>query len=431
MIKIVWQFIYYFLITPLVLIIAHGAALFSSKIRKGLYPRYRSIRLLRKWVADLNRNDRRLILFHAASMGEFEHIKPLLVELKRRYDTVNIITLFSPSAYEHIKETEGLDFHLYMPFDTPANWKELYGLINPSMIVLAKYDVWPAQIWMAKKMAIPLFLVNATLKVNSSRTNFGIRHFLGYVYRDIENIFATSNEDTERIVQNFPNCRVEVLGDTKYDQVIIRKRIAQSKKLIPASWIAKNKIIVAGSIWPEDEDHLFPALLEILENYSDVKLILVPHVPDDKSIKRISNYFIKWPIIQYTHLNKIKDERILIIDSVGLLAEIYKYANMAYVGGGFRKKGLHNVMEPAIYGIPVLYGPLHENSYEAMQLADKNGGIVADNFLDFLKAMELLLTNEEERINLGKKAEKYATRNTGATDQLLLRWEKTLSENIT
>ena len=130
----------------------------------------------------------------------------------------------------------------------------------------------------------------------------------------------------------------------------------------------------------------------------------------------------------YSQLDEYEEEPVIIIDKIGLLANLYSIAQLAYVGGSF-KQNVHNVLEPAIYGIPVLYGPLYDNSYEAMQLADKNGGIVADNSRDFLKAIERLLSHEEERLELGKKAEKYATRNTGATERLLSRWSKTLSEN--
>ena len=396
MAKKVWQFAYYYFITPLMLIMAHFAAFFSPKIRRGLYPRYRSIQKLKTW-RNKSQLSGKTILFHAASMGEFEHIKPLLKELKQKYNTINIITLFSPSAYEHIKLSEDFDFYLYMPIDTPSNWREIYGLINPSMIIFAKYDVWPAQVWMAKEMAIPLFLINATLKINSSRTRFPLRNILIQVYSDFNNIYAISSEDAEGIRRNFPRCRVEVLGDTKYDQVIVRKKYAMAKDMISESWYAEHWIFVAGSIWSEDEEYLLPSLTYLLGKYSKFKIILVPHVPDDKTVARLIDHFNQWGVILFSNMKKAHVERVLIIDSIGLLAEIYKYARLAYVGGSFKQR-IHNVMEPAIYGIPVLFGPKHENSYEAIKLVQKMGGIVVHDSKSMLKEIESFMNNEEKTV---------------------------------
>jgi 3-deoxy-D-manno-octulosonic-acid transferase len=217
---------------PVILIVAHVFALFSKKIRNGLFPRYSTISLLKRWTQEQSTKQKR-ILFHAASLGEFEHIKPLLQELKEKYNTLNVVTFFSPSGYNHVKKFEGLDFHMYMPIDRATNWNALHSLLKPSLVVIAKHDVWPAQIWTARENGIPIFLVNASLPANSSRTKLFVKQFLSHVYSDFNTIFSISKDDAQRFSHYFPNCTVEVIGDTKYDQVVLRKRTALKQYLIP------------------------------------------------------------------------------------------------------------------------------------------------------------------------------------------------------
>jgi 3-deoxy-D-manno-octulosonic-acid transferase len=419
--KFIWQNIYTFLILPLIFILAHIAALFSKQIREGLFPRRETIAELENWIKSKKRNDR-YVLFHAASMGEFEHIKPLLYKLKQKHNTINVLTFFSPSGYKHVKDTPGLDFFLYMPFDFSSHWKKLYELLKPSLLVISKHDVWPMQIWQAHTMNIPIYLVNASLPEKSSRTRPFIKSFLKHVYRDFSNIFTISKEDAQRFSIHYPRCSVQVMGDTKYDQVMFRKNESLNKDLLPSEWYKNKWILLAGSIWPDDEKKLIPGFINLLENYKNVRLILAPHEPIEKFVNTIEERLSKWGVIKFTQLKKNISARIIIVNTIGQLADLYQYANAAYVGGSF-KQGVHNVMEPAIYGIPVVFGPVHQNIYEAIQLVKSEGGIVIENEIQANEILNKLVANDSYRKATGKKALAMAQENTGATDKIINHWE--------
>lgn len=262
--KKIWKAIYKFIILPLIFIGIHIVAIFSKQIREGLFPRRRTINGLIEWLGDKNES-KKYVLFHAASMGEFEHIKPLLFNMKQKYNTINILTFFSPSGYKHVKNTPGLDYFLYMPFDFSSHWKRLYKVLDPSLLIISKHDVWPMQIWQAKKMDIPTYLVNASLPERSSRTRPFVKSFLKYVYRDFDKIFTISEEDGKRFSEHYPRCSVRVMGDTKYDQVMLRRNEALKKEILPESWYKNKWIFLAGSIWPDGEKNLVPGLIDLIE----------------------------------------------------------------------------------------------------------------------------------------------------------------------
>jgi 3-deoxy-D-manno-octulosonic-acid transferase len=349
--KKLWQVIYYFWVNPGIVVGAHVMALFFRKVRKGLLPRYSTIKRLQKWMETKSPTGKR-VLFHTASLGEFEHIRPVLHALKDNYQTINIVTFFSPSGYENVRQSKDLDFHFYLPFDHPYNWEKIYKIIKPALIIIAKHDVWPGQVWTAHNHNLPIYLINASLSAKSSRTRWGVKSFLKHVYRDFTGIFAISDEDTKRFTVHYPRCHVEMVGDTKYDQVVLRRRHAREQNLLPKKWTDSQWIFMAGSIWPEDEEQIFPALIQMLEEEKNLRLVLVPHQPEPKAITRIEEIFDKWGIQLFSKRDKLNDEKILIVDAVGYLAGLYNYAQAAYLGGSFQQ-GIHNVMEPAIFGIPV------------------------------------------------------------------------------
>lgn len=423
--KIIWKTIYGFIILPLIFVVVHIAAIFSRQIREGLFPRRKSIEKMKSWLSNQTAN-KKIVLFHAASMGEFEHIKPLLYTIKEKYDTINILTFFSPSGYKHVKETPGLDFFLYMPFDFASQWNKFYRILNPHLLIISKHDVWPMQIWQAKQLGIPVYLVNASLPEKSSRTRPFIKSFLKHVYRDFTKIFTISEEDAQRFAKHYPRCTVEVMGDTKYDQVVVRKNSAMKKEVLPEAWFKNKWIFVAGSIWPEGEKQLLPGLLNLIEKYENVKYIIVPHEPTEKYIANFEEKFSKWGVKRFTRINGDFNERVLLADTIGQLADLYQYASAAFVGGSFRQ-GVHNVMEPAIYGIPVIFGPIHENSYEAIQLAKCEGGIVFENEIQAENVLEKLINEEDFRKKTGNKAREMAEKNIGATNKILKHWDSILN----
>ena len=419
--KRLWQLLYYLFISPLIIISAHLVAFFSKNVREGLIPRYAVFKHIREQIS-ANQGHRKCILYHSASLGEFEHIKPLLEVLHRQYNTYNVVTFFSPSGYNHARADKTMHMRLYMPFDLPVFWRIFFNLLKPDLLLVAKHDVWPAQIWTAKKEKIPLYLINASLPENSTRTRWYIKNFLKHVYREFTYICAISDEDKIRFSRHYPRCRVTMVGDTKYDQVVMRKKEAQKTNLLPPKWKAKKWIFVAGSIWPEDSEHLLPVLKKMLVRFSAVSIIIVPHQPDIRTVEIYEREFEEWKTCRFSTRETITDERVLIVDGVGFLAAIYESAQAAYVGGSF-KQGIHNVMEPAIYGIPVIFGPVHTNSYEAMRLAETGGAFITKNEQEIEQKLFYFVQNEDIRIKTGQKAATFALENTGATEKLLDLWK--------
>jgi len=327
--KIIWQFTYSFFVLPAIFVIVHIVSLFSKQIRRGLFPRRHSIKNLADWLLSNKGNGKR-VLIHAASLGEFEHIKPLLHKLKENYSTTNIVTFFSPSGYKNVKHTPGLDHYIYMPFDFRFEWRNLYSILKPDVLIISKHDVWPNQIWQAQKMKIPVYLVNASLPDNSSRTKPVIKRFLKHVYTDFQEIYAISEDDMLRFKTHYPRCRVRVVGDTKYDQVTIRKIEALKNEMLPKQWVNKRWIFLAGSIWPEDQKHLIPAFKNLLAQFEKLSLILVPHEPEKKNINFLKTEFLEWGVRCYSEKEKLNSERILIVDKIGPLADLYQYAQAAW-----------------------------------------------------------------------------------------------------
>ncbi len=425
MMKWVTGSIYTYFVFPCILLIAKTVSLFNKEIRKALNLRYRVFDELQR-IKDTIPGQNKIVLLHAASMGEFEHIKPLITKLKSTYNTSIIVTFFSPSAYENVKQYPGVELFIYLPLDKRSNWQKFYDILKPDIIIISKHDVWPNQIWMAKKYGIPIFLVNASLSGDSSRIRFWVRSFLKYVYRSFDHIFAISTQDMERFAKYFPLCPVSKMGDTKFDQVLLRKDEAAAKHFIPESWTKNSLVILLGSIWPEDSEHILPAVSAILEKKSNIKVIVVPHQPSTQYIESLSARLQKFNPVLFTDRSRLQESRLLVVDVVGVLADLYKYANIAYVGGSF-KQGIHNVMEPAIYKIPVLYGPVHTNSFEAINLLKAGGSILLENENDGLAILEDLAGNENKRIEIGEKAYRFAVENLGATERIVKEWGRYLS----
>ncbi len=386
--KTVLQILYSALIYPLIIFLFHIAALFKTNIRKALAGRYQFKKEILKGINGKRKN-RNLVLLHASSMGEFEHVKPLITKLNTEYNVKTVVTFFSPSGFENVKEFPGVLFFLYLPFDFQFIWNRVYKLLRPKMLIISKHDVWPNQVWNAEKHAIPSYLINASLSAGSSRINPFVRFFQEYIYRSLTRIYTISEEDSRRFKNKFPHSAIEVTGDTKFDQVLLRREQAKEKEILPQNWLKDNIILLFGSIWPEDLKHIYPAIWQLLAGKEKAKIILVPHQPETALIQTIIGKTGREQTGLFSEPLSAKS-RVLIVDKVGVLADLYKYAHVAYVGGSFRQ-GIHNVMEPAVYEIPVLYGPAHKNSFEAILLHREEGSIVVNNAKELTEALNQLL----------------------------------------
>jgi 3-deoxy-D-manno-octulosonic-acid transferase len=417
--KAFWYIIYNFIFIPLFFAVVKIASLFNKKIKRGIEGREK---IFENLIIELLRLDRtkKMIWFHSSSLGEFEQAKPIIEEIKRSRDVNIIVTFYSPSGYENSKKYPYADLITYIPFDTSFNATRFLKFTRPDLVILMRYDIWPNHVWAMKELKVTSFLVDATLASNSPRKYFLIRNFHKLLFDDISKILTVSEKDKNEFLKfSLDRKKVKVVGDTRFDRVYQKSLTAKQKGLINENVLQNKKVLVAGSTWEQDEEILFPAFKRLNKERDDILIIIAPHEPGQKNIERIENELEKeLQTIRFSLLNNYSNEKIIIVDSIGILLTLYSYANVAFVGGSF-KQNIHNVLEAAVYGIPVLYGPKINKSIEAKELLKQKGGILIKNKDEAYKEMGLLFQEENLRKERGKISYDFVHNNLGATKKIL------------
>jgi len=414
-----WKLAYNALIVPLLLFVMKAAPFFNKKVKLGVEGRSRLFEELILNISSLNRK-KKLLWFHSASLGEFEQAKPIIEKLKQTKDVNILVTFFSPSGLENSKKYPYADLVSYLPIDTVYNADKFISLVNPALLVLMRYDLWPNHIFELAKRKIPIFLVDATMRENSARKNILAKNFHKHLYRKLTKILTVSESDAINFIDfDLPNDEISPVGDTRFDRVYQRSLVAKERNLIRSEILKDKKVIVAGSTWYEDEDALLPAFLKLTEFDPNVLLIIAPHEPTVVHLEKLENEFAgKVQTIRFSFLNNYKDEKIIIVDSIGILLTLYFYADIAFVGGSF-KSNIHNVLEAAVYGVPVIFGPKILNSQEAIKLAKLGGGIIIKNKKEAYRTLRLLTSDENVRNYKGAISKEYVQSNLGATEKIL------------
>lgn len=390
-------------------IAVHLVALFSRKPRKMMKGHWVVYELLRQQLE----KDARYIWFHAASLGEFEQGRPLIEKIRAKYPDYRILlTFFSPSGYEVRKNYRGADIVCYLPFDKPRNVRKFLDLVNPCMAFFIKYEFWKNYLDELHKRRIPVYSVSSIFR-------HGQIFFKWYggtyrnVLRNFDHIFV-QNERSKRYLAKIGINRVTVVGDTRFDRVL---QIREEAKDLPLVELFKNNTMtfVAGSSWQPDED-LF---IEYFNQHPEVKLIIAPHVIDENHLVEIIRK-LKRPYVRYTRADEknVRKADCLIIDCFGLLSSIYRYGEIAYIGGGFGV-GIHNTLEAAVYGIPVIFGPKYQKFQEAVQLLEAKGGFSVKSYEELKALLDRMLEDESFLRETGTNAGTYVTGNAGATDKVL------------
>jgi 3-deoxy-D-manno-octulosonic-acid transferase len=351
--------------------------------------------------------------FHCASLGEFEQGRPLIEAFKKQYPQYKIfLTFFSPSGYEIRKNYANADCIAYLPADTPENAKTLLDIVNPKIAFFIKYEFWHFYFKELKVRQIPLFSVSAIFRPNQS-----FFQFYGSFFR------TTLHSVTHFFVQNLKSSlllykigfhNVTITGDTRFDRV---KSIFDAKKKITiAENFKSDKLtLVVGSSWNVDIDIISKAFQK--GNLS-LKMIIAPHEVNENSINHIIHSFPQKKIIKYSESNEnnqLKEFDILIIDNIGMLSSLYQYGEIAYIGGAFGK-GLHNILEAVVYGIPVIFGKKYSKFQEATDLVGKEGGFSVKNEEELYFILKKLTENQDKRLLAGKIAQEYVWSKIGATE---------------
>ncbi len=413
---IIWNIVFliiFFLLIPV--------TFFNRKLRQGFWKRFFLLRKVKQWKKD---HPGDVITIHTASYGEFEHIRPLVNALKKHFNGSIVVLFFSPSGYEYLKEDPSIDGVFYTPFELYWISRHFFKILRPSLHLVAKHDVWPTEISVLHHMKIPLVLINASLSANSSRIRY-FPSFHRYFYRMFSRIYAIDREDANRYIEflRVQPEKIRITGDTKNDQVLFRKEKALSRPIFPNYRKKEGQIIfVAGSIWNEDWDYLHEPLQHLLHSNPEFSVILCPHELKDDFVEKLADHMKDFsPVIvgQDANLEDIREvSQVMIIHRMGILADIYSLADFAFVGGSFKGK-VHNVLEPAIYGIPVITGPYIENSTEAIQLRKQKGLFVAHSAKNMQKLLNRLLNDETFRREHGIYASNYVVERLNTIEKII------------
>jgi 3-deoxy-D-manno-octulosonic-acid transferase len=417
--KSLWYLFYDFVVIPFLYLILQFAGLFNGKIRSGIRGRKRVYEEIILNALTINKN-RKLIWFHSSSLGEFEQAKPIIEELKKKRNVNILITFFSPSGYENSKKYPFADLISYIPFDTIYNARKFIDIVKPDISVIMRYDIWPNMIKAMSEKKIPIFLVDATMRDTSLRLLPLIKSFHKILFGSLTKILTVSDSDEIEFRKfGLDVKRIISVGDTRFDRVYHRGILAKEKNLIKSELLSNKNVLVVGSSWEQDEEVIFPAFTKLSQNDDSAIMIVAPHEPTLLHLEKIENEFTgKLKTIRFSFLNNYNNERIIIVDSIGILLTLYTYADVAFVGGSF-KQSIHNVLEAAVYAIPVMFGPKIDTSQEAQKLLQLGGGILIQDKRDAYRNLRKLFSDNNLRKEKGLISFNYVKDNLGATSKIL------------
>ena len=366
-----------------------------------------------KEISEKINKDDKPIWFHAASLGEFEQGRPLIEELKEKHPEKKILlTFYSPSGYEVMKNYDVANWVLYLPLDSAKNAKQFVEIVNPQIAIFIKYEFWPNIINALFKAKINTIVVSAIFREDQ----VFFKKYGGWMresLRKFSHLFV-QDQNSVKLLNSIGITEVQKSGDTRFDRVLDILKKDDSLDFVE-KFKSNKKFLVAGSTWPKDDS----ILLEYINNVTDnTKVIIAPHniseVYNHKLISKISNKTILYSEIEGKDLEKYD---VLILDTIGLLTKVYKYADIAYVGGGFGKEGIHNILEPAVFSIPVITGPIYGKFKEAVEMKGDNGLLIINNKEDFVKVLEQFHLGKLNKT--GINAFNYIKANAGAQDHIL------------
>ena len=381
------------------------ASLFNSKARLLRNGQYQALALLKEKIVPGSR----YVWFHAASLGEFEQGRPVIEQLKKeKPGTKILLTFFSPSGYEVRKDYAGADIVSYLPLDTPYAAGAFVKLVKPTKAIFIKYEFWPNYLMALQSAKVPVYSISAIFRP----TQIFFKWYGGWylnLLKSFRHIFVQDKSSLELLGQHGIS-KISVAGDTRFDRVYDLCQQAKELPLIE-SFVQGKQVIVAGSTWPKDEE----MLVRYLNLHPDVKLILVPHEIHEAHILEISK-LLDGRFVRYSEAAEanLAEASCLVVDTIGILSSIYRYANVAYIGGGFGV-GIHNTLEAAVWSVPVVFGPNYHRFREARKLIAVGGAFSISNYT----LLETQLNKLLKDTSAGKMAGEYVKGNTGATRLIL------------
>ena len=391
-------------------LVIRSAAPFNDKAKKWLHGRKDLFSELENEFAGSEKKTGR-IWFHCASLGEFEQGRPVIERLRKDHENIEIIlTFFSPSGYEIRKNYEGADYIFYLPLDTPKNAAKFVDLINPVLAIFVKYEFWFNYLHALDTKNIPVVIISAIFRRN--------QHFFkwyGTWFRkqlDHVNFFFVQDQASYNLLSSIGVKHVIISGDTRFDRVTELASKAKKNPVVE-SFCNRSQVMLAGSTWPRDEEII---LKLIGQSSGSLKIIFAPHEVDENRIRALQQKLSGEKVLRYSEANEenVKKAQILIIDGIGYLSSLYQYATIAYIGGGF-VAGIHNILEAATFGKPVIFGPNYNKFKEAVDLVEAAGAFCIHDQEELVKTADFLLDNQKTYQNASQICREYVEKHAGAT----------------
>ena len=387
------------------------ASLFNKKVKKMWAGERQAVKVLKEKVDP----EARYIWFHAASLGEFEQGRPLIEHLRETHPEYKILlTFFSPSGYEVRKNYEGADIICYLPLDTIRNARRFLRAVKPVMAFFIKYEFWYNYLHILQHRGVPTYSVSSIFRPDQIFFQWYGRQY-GRVLKCFTHFFV-QNMESKALLAKLGITDVDVVGDTRFDRVLQIKEASKQLPIVEQFTAHAQKVFVAGSSWLPDED----IFIKYFDIHKDWKLIIAPHVISDEHLSQIFELLKGRRVVRYTEATEdnVKDAEVLIIDCFGLLSSIYHYGTVSYVGGGFGV-GIHNVLEAAVWDIPVVFGPNNKHFQEAQGLMLVQGGFEIKDYQSFRDLMMRFETDAPFLQNAGENAGAFVKSRAGATAKVM------------
>lgn len=386
-------------------------ALFNDKIQKGVKGRSQTFKILQNKIS----NTDKVLWFHCASLGEYEQGVPVFEKLRELYPEHKVLlSFFSPSGYEVKKNTPLANVVVYLPLDKASNARQFLELSHPEVVVFVKYEIWPNYLKQIKERNIKSILISAVFREDQSYFKAVGKWMLKYL-RGFDHIFV-QNKSSKAILINHGIDNVSISGDTRFDRVYAQLSMDNELSFM-SEFLNGELCVVVGSSWPEDDALFIDYINAEKEN---TKYLIAPHNIKEQKIDQLCSA-LDVPIIKFSEKegNDLSTFKVMVVDTIGLLSKLYSYASIAYVGGAMGTTGLHNTLEAAVFGVPILIGPNYDKFPEAHDMISDGGMIAIKDRAEFSEVLNSLISNEIKRKSMGKKNGDYIEKNRGAVIQIL------------
>ena len=420
--KIIYFVIYNGLVYPVVFWTALIISVFNKKLRQSIKGKFDSINIIKNYFnkIDISSN---IYWFHSSSLGEFFQVKTVIEKLKEEQDDlICIVSFSSPSGFNHAN-SDAMDLKFYIPFDFPWTINGVLNMIKPKKIMFASYDLWPNLIWISRLKGIHVNLYSVKTKEGFLRENQISQHIYRSIYSSLSSLYTISEKDMKNvcdILGSNPGPKLRVVGNPRYDLVMseaIEFRQNDAEKLND-----RDMRIIIGSAHKEEEDYLVPALVQLMNENPDLKVLYALHEPTDSALREIKKKFhlhgIMGAVFRKKKDLKLPNNPLVILGVVGVLSRLYWQGQIAYVGGG-HSTGVHNVMEPAVARLPVIFGPRYHNSHEAEELINNSGGFCVKDEKEFLSIMKNLISDSKYLKMTSLLASDVVYKNVGSTREMV------------